>query len=245
MPSDQNFRLAVLYPEHLNIYADRGNILFLRRRCEWRGIGFEVVPVGFGDDLVAGSFDAVYIGGGQDRDQALCAGDLNGAKAEEMARWFANGNPLLAVCGGYQLLGHSYSSASGEIAGIGGSDFETRAGADRLIGPIAIQTKIDGPTGGVLAGFENHAGLTALAPGTDPLGTVIKGHGNDGASGYEGVRNGFAIGTYLHGPLLPKNWWLADWLLAASLGLAVEELEALDDTFERLAHESALKAVGI
>lgn len=238
-------RVAVLYPEHLNIYADRGNLLFLQRRCEWRGIEFEAVPVGFGDGLQSSEVDLVYIGGGQDRDQALCAKDLSGGKAEFLSEWFRGGNPLLAVCGGFQLLGNYYEAASGRIEGAGAADLITEAGDSRLIGPVAIQTDLGGPTGGVLAGFENHAGRTQLGPSSKPLGKVIQGFGNDGVSGSEGVRNGASVGTYLHGPLLPKNWWFADWLIAQSLGIELDDLSPLDDQLERQAHRSAANAAGV
>jgi hypothetical protein len=195
--------------------------------------------------LVDSEVDMIYIGGGQDRDQALCAKDLIGAKAETLKGWYAAGKPLLAVCGGYQLLGRQYESPTGRIEGAGAAPLTTTAGADRLIGPIAIQTDLGGPSGGVLAGFENHVGLTELDREARPLGRVLSGHGNDGRSGLEGVRNGAAIGTYLHGPLLPKNWWLADWLIAASIGIKTEELPGLSDEFERNAHRSAARAAGI
>lgn len=237
--------MAVLYPDHLNIYADRGNLLFLRRRCEWRGIGFSLVSVGLGDSLDEDQFDLIYIGGGQDRDQGLCAADLAGAKAKVVATWYQAGRPLLAVCGGYQLLGSHYATAGATIEGAKAAPLFTTSGESRLIGPVAIQTDLGGPTDGVLAGFENHAGRTTLQLGASPLGKVLKGFGNDGHSGFEGVRNGAAIGTYLHGPLLPKNWWLADWLIGHGIGLDPENLSPLDDHFEREAHQSAARAAGL
>ena len=243
--SKKTVRVGVLYPDHLNIYADRGNLLFLRKRCEWRGISFELLPYGFGSEINSTEFDLLYIGGGQDRDQALCAQDLGKQKAGVIRAWFEDGRPLLAVCGGFQLLGSHYETARELIEGVGAADLHTEAGRDRLIGPIAIQTDLGGPAQGVLAGFENHAGRTRLGPSAIPLGSVLKGNGNDGASGLEGVRNGFAIGTYLHGPLLPKNWWLADWLIAASTGLEPEELPVLPDDFERAAHDTALRAARV
>ncbi len=243
--SRKTVRVGVLYPDHLNIYADRGNLLFLRKRCEWRGIDFELLPYGFGSDISSTDFDLLYIGGGQDRDQALCAEDLGKQKAGVIRTWFEDGRPLLAVCGGFQLLGSHYEASNQRITGVGAADLQTEAGRDRLIGPIAIQTDLGGPAQGVLAGFENHAGRTQLGSSAAPLGTVIKGNGNDGSSGLEGVRNGFAVGTYLHGPLLPKNWWLADWLIAACAGLDWDELPVLADDLERAAHESALRAAGV
>src|ERR687894_778167 len=171
----------------MNIYADRGNLLLLERRCAWRGLGFELSGAGLGEALDPGAHDLFYLGGGQDRDQALCAQDL---------------------------------------------------------GNVAIQ--LDG--GEVLAGFENHGGRTRLGPGAAPLGRVLQGHGNDGRSGYEGVRggaHGTVLGTYLHGPLLPKNAWFADWLTATALHRAVSDLEPLDDRLEHAAHAAARRAAGI
>lgn len=245
MSATQRLRVAVLYPEHLNIYADRGNLLFLRRRCEWRGITFSLVPVGFGEALDVDLVDLIYIGGGQDRDQGLCAADLVGDKAKALTSWYQDGRPLLAVCGGYQLLGSHYTTATARIEGAGAAPLFTESGDSRLIGPVAIQTDLGGPTDGVLAGFENHAGRTSLQAVAHPLGKVLKGFGNDGRSGFEGVRNGASIGTYLHGPLLPKNWWLADWLIGHATGQTPENLSPLDDHFEREAHRSAARAAGI
>jgi CobQ-like glutamine amidotransferase family enzyme len=149
------------------------------------------------------------------------------------------------VCGGYQLLGHAYALADRELPGLGLVDLRThRVDGPRLIGNVAIEVDLDGDgSTQVLAGFENHAGRTALGPGAQPLGRVLRGHGNDGVSGLEGVRRDNVIGTYLHGPLLPKNAWFADWLIATALGGVA--LEALDDAFEDAAHVSARRAAGI
>ncbi|MBB4663511.1 type 1 glutamine amidotransferase [Conexibacter arvalis] len=238
-------RVCALYPDLMNIYADRGNLLLLRRRCEWRGIGFELVPVGLGEELgrAGEECDLFYIGGGQDRDQKLCALDLAQVKRDGIHAAVARGAALLAVCGGYQLLGHSYELGEETLPGVGLVDLETvRSDGPRLIGNVAIEVDLgDGPR--VLAGFENHGGRTHLGPGEQPLGRVLRGHGNDGRSGFEGVRRGNVIGTYLHGPLLPKNAWLADWLIARALGRD-EPLEPLDDTFESAAHVEARRAAG-
>jgi lipid II isoglutaminyl synthase (glutamine-hydrolysing) len=238
-------RVCALYPELLNIYADRGNLLLLERRCAWRGIGFAVASASLGDGVDPDAHDLFYIGGGQDRDQALCAFDMVRTKREALHAAAGAGKPLLAVCGGYQLLGHAYQLGDEEIPGIGLVDLRTvREDAPRLIGNIAIEARLpglDGPR--VLAGFENHGGRTYLGAGEQPLGRVVRGHGNTGHSGFEGVRRGNVIGTYMHGPLLPKNAWFADWLIAAALGL--DELEPLDDELERAAHESARRAAGV
>ncbi len=238
-------RVCALYPDLMNIYADRGNLLLLERRCAWRGIGFEMHAASLGDGVDPTAHDLFYLGGGQDRDQRLCAHDLVERKRDALHAAAADGRPILAVCGGLQLLGHSYELGDEEIPGVGLVDLHTvREDGPRLIGNVAIELELpglDGPR--VLAGFENHGGRTHLGPGAQPLGRVLKGHGNTGASGAEGVRRGPVIGTYLHGPLLPKNAWFADWLIATALGL--DELESLDDRLEDAAHASARRAAGL
>jgi CobQ-like glutamine amidotransferase family enzyme len=233
-------RVCSLYPELMNIYADRGNLLLLQRRCAWRGIGFEVTGATLGDRVDPDAHDLFYLGGGQDRDQRLCAHDLVETKREALHEAASAGKLVLGVCGGYQLLGHSYALDDEEIPGIGLVDVRTvREEGPRLIGNVAIELD----DGRVLAGFENHGGRTLLGDGEQPLGRVLRGHGNDGRSGYEGVRRGNVIGTYLHGPLLPKNAWFADWLIATALGL--DELAPLDDALEDAAHAQARQAAGV
>jgi CobQ-like glutamine amidotransferase family enzyme len=241
-------RILSLYPEQMNIYADRGNILFLQRRCEWRGIGFAHSGAGPGDSVDPSAHDLFYIGGGQDRDQRMVAADLVASKRESLAAAAADGAALLAVCGGYQLLGHSYELAEEKLPGLGLADLETvREAGPRLIGNIAIEADVgSGPR--LLAGFENHGGRTYLGAAAQPLGRVIEGRGNNGGDGFEGVRRDNLIGTYLHGPLLPKNAWLADHLIAVALERrygARPELEPLDDAFEAAAHQNAKAAAGI
>jgi CobQ-like glutamine amidotransferase family enzyme len=227
----------------MNIYADRGNLLMLRRRCEWRGLGFELSGAGIGDALDANA-DLYYIGGGQDRDQELCAGDLHDHKRAALWAAVEDGAMVLGVCGGYQLLGHSYQLGEAELPGIGLLDIRTqRAEGPRLIGNVAIEVDLPGTEGRVLAGFENHGGRTHLGAGAAALGRVVHGHGNNGADSLEGARDGNVIGTYLHGPLLPKNAWFADWLIATALGGV--ELAPLDDELEQLAHADARKAAGL
>ena len=238
-------RVCALYPDLMNIYADRGNLLMLERRCVWRGLGFEVAAAGLGEDVDPDAHDLFYLGGGQDRDQRLCALDLVETKREALHAAAARGALVLGVCGGYQLLGHRYALADENIPGLGLVDLETiRSDGPRLIGNVAIEVDLDGDgCGRVLAGFENHAGRTHLGTGQQPLGRVLKGHGNTGSSGLEGVRRGGVIGTYLHGPLLPKNAWFADWLISSALGIA--ELDPLDDAFEDAAHAEARRAAGV
>ena len=238
-------RVCALYPDLMNIYADRGNLLLLERRCAWRGIGFELTGSGLGEPVDPDAHDLFYLGGGQDRDQALCAQDLATVKRDALHAAADRGAVLFGVCGGHQLLGHGYELGDDRLPGLGLVDLETvREDGPRLIGNVAIEVE---PTR-VLAGFENHGGRTRLGPGASPLGRVLKGHGNDGASGFEGVRggrHGTVIGTYLHGPLLPKNAWFADWLTATALGLAPAELAPLDDALEDAAHAAARRAAGI
>jgi CobQ-like glutamine amidotransferase family enzyme len=242
---DRGLRVCALYPDLMNIYADRGNLLLLEQRCRWRGIGFSLQSSTIGDPLDPEGADLYYMGGGQDRDQRLCADDLYERKREQLRSAADRGAVVLAVCGGYQLLGHSYQLGAEMLPGAGLVDIATvRASGPRLIGNVAIEVELEPGSRRVLAGFENHGGRTALGSGAAPLGRVLNGHGNDGHSGYEGVRRDNVIGTYLHGPLLPKNAWFADWLIATALGLDVG-LTPLDDRFEDAAHAEARRAAGV
>jgi lipid II isoglutaminyl synthase (glutamine-hydrolysing) len=232
-------RVAHLYPEYLNIYADRGNIAVLANRAAWRGIELAAEPVSIGDALRPGAHDLIYIGGGQDREQALIAPDL-AAKGDAIRESVEGGAAVLAVCGGYQLLGLFYRDRGGaELTGAGLFPLHTVAGERRLIGDCLLECELEPGEKRTLAGFENHAGLTRLETGAEPLGRVVAGFGNDGASGFEGCRVGAAIGTYLHGPLLPRNPWLADWLLARALEHRGETL-ALGELPDALEHEAHL-----
>jgi lipid II isoglutaminyl synthase (glutamine-hydrolysing) len=232
-------RVGHLYPSYLNIYADRGNIAVLARRAAWRGHELEVAAIGMNDPVEPGAHDLFYIGGGQDREQALVARDLAGK--EGLVEAVEGGAAVLAVCGGYQLLGRFYRERSGkELPGIGLLPLHTVAGERRMIGDVLLECELAPGRRRTLAGFENHAGRTILHEGAEPLGRVIAGFGNDGESGFEGCRAGRAIGTYLHGPLLPRNPWLADWLLAEALahqtGSEAVELDPLADALEAEAH---------
>jgi lipid II isoglutaminyl synthase (glutamine-hydrolysing) len=243
-------RVCALYPDLMNIYADRGNLLVLERRCAWRGIGFELTPSGLGEPLDPDAHDLFYIGGGQDRDQRLCAEDLLRTKRASLHAAAARNAVILGVCGGYQLLGRAYVLGNEEIEGVDLLDIHTvRDPGPRLIGNVAIETSLDDhgapDAPRVLAGFENHGGRTHLGTDVEPLGRVLRGHGNDGRSGQEGARRGGTIGTYLHGPLLPKNAWFADWLIAAALRIDPTALAPLDDVLEHEAHLSARQAAGV
>ncbi len=242
--ADQVMRVCALYPDLMNIYADRGNLLMLRRRCEWRGIGFELSGAGIGEALDPDGADLYYMGGGQDRDQKLCANDLFEHKREALCAAAGRGALVLGVCGGYQLLGHAYQLGDEELPGVGLLDIRTvRSDGARLIGNVAIEVDLPGASGNVLAGFENHGGRTHLGANAQPLGRVLSGHGNNDSDGYEGARAASVIGTYLHGPLLPKNAWFADWLIGTALDRS--DLRALDDELEQLAHADARKAAGV
>jgi CobQ-like glutamine amidotransferase family enzyme len=246
MSASDAMRVAWLYPEHLNIYADRGNLLLLERRCEWRDIGWSVDSISVGDDLDPEAYDLIYLGGGQDRDQARCAADLVATKKDALHAAADAGVQILGICGGYQLLGHEYELKDERVPGVSLLDLYTVRGSTRLIGDVEITVelpRIDGTTTGprALAGFENHGGRTMLGD-VDPLGAVVHGHGNDGHSGAEGALRGSVVGTYLHGPLLPKNTWFADELIAKAVGVVPAALPQLDDRLEALAHESARRA---
>jgi CobQ-like glutamine amidotransferase family enzyme len=235
-------RVCSLYPDLMNIYADRGNIAVLRARCEWRGLGFEHSASGLGEPLDPDSADFFYMGGGQDRDQALVAEDMVATKRDALHSAHTREAVILAVCGGYQLLGSSYQMGDQELPGVELVDLRTvREAGPRLIGNCAIESDLGGDS--VIAGFENHGGRTYLGDGEQPLGKVLNGFGNNGRDGYEGVRRGNTIGTYLHGPLLPKNVWLADRLIELALGIELQPLG--DDELERDAHLSARRAAGV
>jgi CobQ-like glutamine amidotransferase family enzyme len=228
-------RVGHLYPDYLNIYADRGNIAVLAARAAARGHALEVTAIGIGD-AVPRDIDLFYVGGGQDREQELVAPDL-ASKAAALIDAVDSGTAFLAVCGGYQLLGRFYRDRAGlELPGIGLLPLHTVAGERRMIGDVLLDC---GWAERTLAGFENHAGRTYLDEGAEALGRVVSGFGNDGESGTEGCRLGRVYGTYLHGPLLPRNPWFADRLLADGLAHATGrevEFDPLDDRLEAEAH---------
>ncbi|TML45081.1 MAG: glutamine amidotransferase [Actinobacteria bacterium] len=228
-----------LFPDYLNIYADRGNIAVLSRRARWRGYQLEVRALGASAEIRPGEHDLFYVGGGQDREQALIAPEL-AALGPSLRQAFDAGAAFLAVCGGYQLLGGYYRDRNGvELPGIGLLPLHTLAGSRRMIGDVLLECELEPGSKQTLAGFENHAGRTILDTGAKPLGRVVAGFGNDGESGYEGCCLGRAIGTYLHGPLLPRNPWLADWLLEQAIAHRTGDLpvfEPLPDELEKQAH---------
>ena len=236
-------RLAHLYPKLMNLYGDRGNIICLRRRCQERGISLVVDELELGDSLDPAAYDLIFIGGAQDREQRRVAADLLETKAEALHQAVAEGVVLLAVCGGYQLLGRYYRPAAGEeLAGVGIFDAWTvhpGPTARRFIGNVVVRWQ-----GGTLVGFENHGGRTYLGPSARPLATVIAGFGNNGRDGGEGAVQGEnAFGTYLHGSLLPKNPRFADHLIVQALRRRYGEVELalLDDALEKRAHAEAVR----
>ncbi len=234
MSAAKSLSICHLFPEALNLYGDGGNILTLAKRLEWRGIEARVQEVSLTERPHFADFDLVFIGGGSDREQRIVCERLLAQKAELKA-FAGDGGALLAVCGGYQLLGHSYAMGEETLEGLGLIDLTTDRGSPRLIGNIAIQSEICAHP---IVGYENHGGRTHLGAGVKPLGTVAFGHGNDDKTGEEGAISGTILGTYIHGPLLPKNPGVADWVLARALehrhGTA--ELEPLDDSVELAAN---------
>ena len=237
---DRPLRIVHLYPDALNLYGDGGNIASLSKRCAWRGIPARVDQVLMGVELDLSDADIVLLGGGADRDQLAVCTELQ-AQREKLASYVADSGVLLAICGGYQLLGHYYMMGNTRVEGLHVLDIETTAGTTRLIGNVAIASDVcDQP----IVGFENHAGRTLLGAGEKPLGrALVAGTGNNGEDGGEGVLHDGVIGTYLHGPILPKNPGVTDWLISRALarrGVAAE-LAPLDDRCEQLAHDVALR----
>ncbi|RIK09648.1 MAG: glutamine amidotransferase [Acidobacteria bacterium] len=233
--SAEVLRIAHLFPGAMGLYGDQGNVLALRRRCEWRSIPVEVVEVQSGDDFAPADWDVVFLGGGADRDQEAVAAELAGMRAGALAEAVDDGLAMLAVCGGYQFLGQSYRTADGSLLdGLGVLPVRTENGPGRLVGPIEVEAASE--YGGILVGFENHGGRTTILEGGEPLGVVLRGYGNNGEDRTEGCRLKNCFGTYLHGPVLPQNPGLADALIRAALerreGSATVELAPLDDRLE-------------
>lgn len=237
-------RICHLYPDLLNLYGDRGNLITLTNRARWRGIGVTVTDCRLRDPLDGEAHDLFFIGGGEDRQQKLVADDLRSRKGSALREAAETGAVVLAVCGGYQLLGHYYRPADGEdLIGLGLMDLTTvhpGPSARRLIGNIVIRSPL--LNGATMVGFENHGGRTRLGPGAVPLGEVIRGFGNNGEDRAEGAVYRHVYGTYLHGPLLPKNPAFADHLILAALRrrYGTVTLSPLDDHVESDAHAAAV-----
>jgi CobQ-like glutamine amidotransferase family enzyme len=244
MPRTNNiFTVGWLYPDLMNIYGDRGNILTLLKRAEWRGYEARLIELGRGTVTQMDEVDIFFFGGGQDREQALVYEDLLEFKQPPLEKAVNSGAGVLAVCGGYQLLGHYYQTGEGErFPGIGMIDVRTEAGKKRFIGDVVVDTEIETLTPKTLVGFENHSGRTYLGPKARPLGKTRIGYGNNGSDKTEGCLQGTVLGTYLHGSLLPKNPHLADYLIRSALiRRGVDELSPLDDSVELAAHERILR----
>lgn len=219
-------KIAHLYPNELNLYGDAGNVSCLYNRLIWRGYKVEIAGIGIGDKIT--DFDIMFIGGGQDREMNIISRDLK-RKAEMIAYSIESGKTVLAICGGFQILGQYYRAADGnELSLTGALPFYTIATSHRMIGNIVTQTKY-----GRLVGFENHSGKTYLSDGLLPLGTVVAGFGNNAKDKTEGVEYKNTFATYLHGPLLPKNPAFADEILSRALN---EKLDCLDDYYENQCH---------
>ncbi len=230
--SRPHLTIVHLYPAEMNIYGDRGNVIALRRRLEWRDIDVEVREVGPGDELDPRQADILFGGGGQDAGQAVVAEDLR-SRRDALHEAADDGVVMLAICGTYQLFGRRFVTAGGEeLEGIGLLGLETVAGEARLIGNVVVESPF-----GRMVGFENHGGRTRLDRGQEPLGRVLKGHGNNGETGEEGAVTRNVFGTYLHGPVLPKNPAFADELIRRALARrhGTDRLEALDDSLEEAA----------
>lgn len=233
--------LAHLYPKLLNIYGDMGNIITLKKRCEWRDISLSITNIESGNAINPDEFDMYFMGGGQDLQQVMVSKELQ--KNKSAFHDAAEQNAVfLAICGGYQLLGEYYQPHEGEkLQGISLLDTYTIAGKKRFIGNVTVKTNFLTPQ--ELVGFENHSGLTYLKSGTEPLAKTLIGNGNNGQDKTEGARKRNVFGTYLHGSLLPKNPHFADYLIELALEKKYGEkikLEKLDDTIETRTHSSLI-----
>lgn len=244
-------KLCHLYPDLLDLYGDRGNILALAARAHWRGLDLEVQKVSLGEKIDFHSLDILFIGGGSDREQSILVQDLMG-RVEDLKTAIEDGLVVLTICGGYQLLGQYYQTAEGtRIPGLGILDLWTVAGTNRLIGNVVVNLEVEelidenSSKLSTLVGFENHSGRTYLGSDLMALGKVIQGHGNNGDDQGEGMRYKNVFGTYLHGPLLPKNPHFADLLLKLALRRRgwTETLAPLDDHLEVLAHETVVDKI--
>ena len=233
-----------LYPDLLDLYGDRGNVMALVKRCEWRNIPVQVREIKVGDKVELAGADIIFLGGGSDREQTLLVDDLH-RRREQLRQAIEDNLVMLAICGGYQMLGKYYLATDGTmVSGLDLLDFYTEAGSDRLIGNVAVEIDLGGQKV-TCSGFENHSGRTILG-GLQPLGKVLAGYGNNGRDGQEGARYRNVFCSYLHGPLLPKNPALTDYLLTLSLtrqGMASKELTTLDDSLENAANQAMLKRI--
>lgn len=237
MKRPHRITLLYLYPHEMNTYGDWGNVLVLQKRLEWRGYNVEIIEHRPGDILKAKP-DLIFFGGGQDSGQSLILKDLH-KHSNRLRDWIESETPTLAICGGYQLLGREFITHTGErLEGVGALPVTTRAESGRLIGNVVLQSDMFDQ----IVGFENHSGRTSfLSDNVGALGEVRIGGGNNGKDGKEGIIYKTTIGTYLHGPLLPKNPQVADWLIAKALGISNKELVQLPDTFVARARAAVIR----
>lgn len=238
-----HLRIGHLYADLMNIYGDRGNVLCLTRRAEWRGLACTVQPIGLGEPLDPEGFDILFMGGGQDREQRLVCEDFQKVKGSSLVDAAQAGTVILAICGGYQLMGRFYRDADRtELPGTRLFDAYTIPGKGRLIGNVVVRATLPALEGRTLVGFENHGGRTHLEGECVPLGRVEVGHGNNGEDGTEGAVFRNAFGTYLHGSVLPKNPWFADLLIERALARRDPgfRIAPLEDELELQAHRAAI-----
>lgn len=232
-------KICHMYPDVLNLYGDRGNVLCMTRRLAWRGIAFSVTRLPIGSSSSLAGFDLVFIGGGQDFEQQVLLEDLHRGKDREIRAAIQDGLTFLTICGGYQMLGNYYETYDGKRCDfIGALDLCTIGSKQRMIGNYKFRC-CDEAGGSVVVGFENHSGKTRLGSGVKPLGTVLSGFGNNGEDNTEGVLHKNVFGTYSHGPLLPKNPELCDHILLTALKrkYGAAQLAPLDDKAELSAHD--------
>lgn len=236
-PETPCLNIGYLYPDEMNLYGDRGNVQTLVRRCQWRDINVKVTTLDIGADIDPNAYDLFFMGGGQDAQQIKVCKDLITIKKDALKQAHQNGAVFLGICGGYQMFGHYYKPHDGDkLEGIGIIDIYTLAGDTRFIGNVTIERNNK-----TLVGFENHSGKTYLGNGVNALGKVLTGKGNNGEDGYEGVAEGNVYGTYLHGPLLPKNPVFADELIKKALKRRHPDFEliSIKDDLEDRAHIKA------
>ena len=243
---DKTLKICHLYPEVLNLYGDRGNILCMKKRLEWRNINAEICELKLGQKADLTEFDLFFIGGGQDFEQEVLLNDLKSGKGDEIKAAVNDGKTFLCICGGYQMMGHYYETHEGvKCEFLGAVDFHTIGTETRMIGNYAYEL-LEESGGSTVIGYENHSGRTYLASGINPLGKVVRGYGNNGEDSTEGVRFNNVFGTYSHGPVLPKNPKLCDYILETALERRYGEkiiLDNLSDKMETQAHDSVHKKI--
>lgn len=236
-------KIGHLYPTLMSVAADRGNLFSIQKRCQWRGIATEVEQIFVKQKPDFTRYDIILIHGAADREMEIASRDIQ-LKAASLHEAAEAGTVFLSVCAGFQLLGHYYKPFQGpELKGVGLLDLYTEGGSTRFMTHMALECDFPETGKKVLVGYENHSGRTYLGPKAQPLGKVLAGWGNNGKDGYEGAQYKNVFGTYLHGPVLPKNPWFTDLLIQRALErrYGKVELETLEDSIENEAHDAALK----